>query len=278
MSALVRFSGTGGALGSLRSLRRYLKVAQMQATDRFGENGLFLVDYLMRILRVTILLALWRVVLDGRGEVSGMTLGAVLTYTLIGQVFSHQLDVTTRIEDTLWEGTLAGRFLQPLGIVGNFTAQMFGDWAFTFATFSLPLLFLAPLMGVDPLPASAMHGALFLVSLGLAVGVGLAIDFFFGGLASVSGGNVWQIKLLRGALMTILSGALIPLQLLPWGLGAVFTWLPFAAMASAPLRIYTGTGNPLFLMALQVMWCILLWPLANWMWSAHREKLAFYGG
>ena len=105
-----------------------------------------------------------------------------------------------------------------------------------------------------------------------------AIDFFFGGLASASGQNIWQIKLLRGALMTILSGALIPLQLLPWGLGAIFGWLPFASMASAPLRLYTGTGDPLFLIALQVVWCILLWPFANWMWMAHREKLAFYGG
>jgi ABC-2 type transport system permease protein len=258
--------------------QKYAKTAEMQATGHLGDGPLVLMDYVLRILRVVILLALWRTVLGGRGEVSGMTLGAVLTYTLIAEVFAHQLEVTSRIEDTMWEGTLAGRFLRPMGLVGQFTAQLIGDWAFTFVTFSIPLLLLAPALGVDPRPASLANGLLFLVSLSLAVTIGLAVDFFFAGLAALINQNIWQVKHVRNALSTVLSGALIPLQLLPWGLGAVFSWLPFASMASAPLRIYTGTGDPLPLMAIQLFWCAVLWPVAVWMWTTHREKLTVFGG
>jgi ABC-2 type transport system permease protein len=118
--------------------------------------------------------------------------------------------------------------------------------------FSIPLLLLAPLLGVDPRAVDPGAGGLLLVSLGLAVAVGLALEF--------------------------LSGALVPLALLPWGLGEVFAWLPFAATASAPLRIYTGTGDALPLLAMQAGWAVALWPLANWLWRANREKLAFHGG
>jgi ABC-2 type transport system permease protein len=262
----------------MAALGKYLKTAEMAFAGHFSEGPLVLVDYLLRVLRVVILLALWRMVLDGRAEVSGMTLGAVLTYTLIAEVFAPQLDVTTNIELTMWEGTLAMRFLQPIGLVGNFTAELLGNWAMGFVTFSLPLLLLAPALGVDPRPASPTHGVLFALSLCVAVSLGIAVDFIFCGAAGALGQNIWMVKYMRKGLATILSGALLPLQLLPWGLGEVFAWLPFASMASAPLRIFTGTGDPPVLILVQLMWCAALWPLAMWVWTANRERLAFHGG
>jgi ABC-type uncharacterized transport system permease subunit len=75
----------------------------------------------------------------------------------------------------------------------------------------------------------------------------------------------------------VLSGVLLPLALLPWGLGTIFDYLPFAATASTPLRIYVGTGAaPLLLV--QLGWSILLWPLALWLWAANRERVVGYGG
>ncbi len=259
-------------------LGKYLKTAEMAFAGHFSDGPLVLLDYLMRALRVVILLALWRMVLSGRGDVSGMSLGAILTYTLIAEVFAPQLDVTTGIENTMWEGTLAMRFLQPMGMVANFTSELLGNWAIGFLTFALPLLLVAPLLGVDPRPASLASGALFALSLGVAVAIGIAVDFIFCGIAGNFSQNIWMIKHIRAGLATILSGALLPLQLLPWGLGDVFAWLPFASMASAPLRLYTGTGDPAFLIPIQLFWCAALWPVATWIWTVNREKLAFHGG
>jgi ABC-2 type transport system permease protein len=265
-------------MSTRRDLAKYLKTAELAFAGFFADGPHLLLDYAMRVLRVVIFLALWRMVLGGRGEVSGMTLESVLTYTLIAQVFAPQLDVTTRIEDTMWEGTLTGRFLQPMGLVANFTSELFGTWLMVFLTFSAPLLLLAPALGVDPRPASAAHGALFVVSLALAATLGLAVDFIFCGIAGALEQNIWVVKYVRGGLATILSGALLPLQLLPWRIGDVFAWLPFASMASAPLRVFTGTGDPRWLIPLQLAWCATLWPLANWIWTANRERLAFHGG
>jgi ABC-2 type transport system permease protein len=58
----------------------------------------------------------------------------------------------------------------------------------------------------------------------------------------------------------------------------VFGWLPFAAMASAPLRIYTGTGDPVPLLLLQLGWSVALWPVAYWSWNRNRQRLVSYGG
>ena len=114
-------------------------------------------------------------------------------------------------------------------------------------------------------------------SLALAVSVGLALEFIFGGLIVASEQGVWVVSRVRDAITTLLSGSLLPLALLPWGIGNAFAWLPFASMASAPLKIYTGTGNPLWLLPVQAGWSAVLWPLALWLWRANREKLVAYG-
>ena len=82
-----------------------------------------------------------------------------------------------------WEGTIVTRFLRPLGSWGSSRPRWSGAGCSASALFSLPLLLVAPLLGVDPLPASrAAAGLLSVVSLALAVAVGLALDFIFAAL------------------------------------------------------------------------------------------------
>lgn len=259
-------------------LRGYGKTAAMAATSYVGDSPLFLMDYLLRFARVIVLLALWRIILGDREPVGGLTLATVLTYTLIAEVFAEQFTPRTELSNALWEGTVATRFLQPLTIVGQFAAEMIGRWSIGLVLCSLLLLVVAPFLGVDPRPASPAAAGLFVVSLGLAISVGLAIDFIFGALSVVLGQNAYVTELVRNAVGTLLSGAVIPLALLPWGLGEIFAWLPFASMAAAPLRIYTGLGDPLWLLLVQAGWSIVLWPVAGWLWQVYRERLAFYGG
>jgi ABC-2 type transport system permease protein len=260
------------------AFRQCSKTAALAASGFLNESPLFLFDYLLRLLRVGVLLSLWRVILAGRGAVSGMTLGSVLTYTLIAEAFGEQLACRTGVEDAFWEGTMATRFLRPMGTVAQFAAEMFGRWSVSFCLFSVPLLLCAPLLRVNPLPASGEGGGLFLVSLALAVSIGLALDYLFAALMISLELSVWVVGRIRTAVSTLPSGALLPLALLPWGIGKLFGWLPFASMASAPLRIYTATGNPALLLAIQAGWAVVLWPLARIMWRANRERMVSHGG
>ncbi|HET9224344.1 MAG TPA: ABC-2 family transporter protein [Roseiflexaceae bacterium] len=262
----------------MSTLKRYWKTAAMAGASYVGDSPLFLLDYLLRFLRVAVLLALWRVILAGKGPVSGMTLEQVLTYTLIAEVFGAQLAPRTEVDRAFWRGEIILRLLQPLGIFGQYTAEMAGKWLFELFAFGLPLLLLAPLLGVNPLPADAAAAGLFLVSLALGISVGLALEFVFGALLVVLALPLWAVYNIRTAITTLLSGALLPLALLPAGVGAVLSLLPFASMASAPLQLYVGTGDAPRLLALQVAWSVLLWPLAHWLWRISRERMVSYGG
>ena len=90
--------------------------------------------------------------------------------------------------------------------------------------------------------------------------------------------NVYALMQIRSAVSALMSGAVIPLALMPWGIGDVLGYLPFASLASGPLRIYTGTGDPALLLGLQAFWLAVLWPLAHLVWTVNRERLVSHGG
>jgi len=238
---------------------------------------LFLIQFLFRLLRVVVLLSLWRVILP-EYDTAGMTLSTILTYTLIQEVFAEQLLPRTNIEWALHDGGITRRFLQPLDLVSQFMAHMVGGWVFGLVFFSLPLLLVAPWLGVHPAPVNLLAGALFLVSVVCTMAIGVALDFIFAAFLTHFEGSAYMVGRVRMAISLVLSGALVPLALLPWNLGALLQWLPFASLASAPLRIYTGTGDPRFLLALQAAWAVVLWGLARWLWQHYRERLVSYGG
>jgi len=168
--------------------------------------------------------------------------------------------------------------LQPGGLVRHYAAEMVGGWLPGLVLFSLPLFLAAPLMGVDPRPAGPGAALLFPVALTLGVTVGMALDVILSALMVTFGWSVWEVGRWRGALATVLSGALLPLSVLPWGLADVLVWLPPAAMAWAPLSIYTGASDPLRLLAAQLFWAVTLWLAAGWLWRRSRQKVVIYGG
>ena len=136
-------------------LRQWASTAWLAGSSSVTESPAFLLDYLLRLLRVAVLLALWRVVLSAGGRES-VPLAPVLSYALLAEVLAEQLHVRTTLSDAFWQGTIAQNFLRPMPLVAQFAAEMVGGWLVNLAFFSLPLVLAAPLLGVSLAPASAL--------------------------------------------------------------------------------------------------------------------------
>jgi ABC-type uncharacterized transport system permease subunit len=262
----------------LHPFRAHLATARIAVFGPLSDGPWAACSVALRFVRVLILLAIWRTLIPPGTSASGFGPGAVLTYSLVAEVFSAQLNVRTPIGLALWHGTIAPRFTWPMPLATQYAAEMAGEWVLPLVLVSAPLLLLAPLLGVDPLPASPARLALFALSLPLAIAVGIAIDMAAVVLIVRIDLGPRVLDAARAVVQAICSGAWVPLALLPFHLGAVFDWLPFASAASAPLRIYTGTGDPLPLLALQSAWAVALTATVWLAWNATRERVALYGG
>lgn len=259
-----------------RSLRAYRASAAMEAAGSVGENALFLADVALRFLQAALLLALWRTIGTHGGRVPGFAHERVLTYTLVAQAMAPLLVVRTAVLEDLFSGRVAGRFLRPVPVFGQYAAEFLGNRAIHVALVTVPLFAAAPLLGVDPRPAGGAAAAAFAVSVLFAISVGLAIDLAFGAVMILLDQGWYAIHQLRTAVTGLLSGVLVPLAAYPWELGKVLDWLPFAAVVSAPVRIYVGAGRPWVILATQAAWTVVLWPLAALLWRANRQRLVLY--
>lgn len=262
----------------MSAARRYLATASMGATAAMGEHPLVFADHAIALVRVVIIVAIWRAVLRASGTTAAGSAEAVLTYVILAQVLAEQLDPRTRIFDAIWDGSVATRLLRPVSMFGDYIAEMAGGWILRWATFSVPVLALSPLFGVSLAPASAERAALFVLSAALSVTVGVALDFIFALLVVRFSENSWSLQIAREGTSPLLSGALIPLPLLPWGLGEVLGVLPLASMVAAPLRIYTGDGTVATLLGLQCFWAVALWWIARAAWRRGATRMVSLGG
>lgn len=255
-------------------MKKYLVTAQLTALEKTNGGIIYLLPtILIKICTLIALLHLWRVVLSAGADVD-MTLEQMLTYTYLSALLSDMLVVKTAASGWLSEGILLKLYGRPLSVIGQLVAQTVGGWLPQLLLFSLPMALLAPLIGVNLVPASPW----FSVSLVLCIMLGFAIDALFACLSIKLRNMNWLIDRLRLAIATVFSGTVIPIKLLPYGMAEVMQYQPFASLGGAPLAVFTGTTDLTETLAMQVLWNLILWPIALLVWNKSQESMVSYGG
>lgn len=255
-------------------MKKYLKTAQLSALEKTNGGIVYLVpDIIIKICTLIPLVFLWRVVMSSGAKVD-MTLGQMLTYTVVSSLLSDMLVVKTPASGWLSEGVLLKLYGRPLSVLGQLIALTTGGWLPMLLLFSLPMAFFSPLLGVSLIPASPF----FLLSLLLCISLGFAVDFLFACLSIKLRNMNWLISRIRMAIVSFFSGTVIPISLLPYGLAEAMKYQPFASLGGAPLLIFIGAGNAGEIIALQFIWNLILWPLALFTFRKSQEGMVSYGG
>ena len=115
----------------------------------------------------------------------------------------------------------------------------------------------------------------------LAFLISFSIDYFVGIMAFYSE-SVWGLSITKEIIVTVFSGALIPLQFFPDGIQKILLWLPFQAIYHTPIMMMTkaNQGLDVFLPMLltQLMWAAALFTLTRLFYSQAIKVLRIAGG
>lgn len=253
---------------------QYLRSARMACLEKTN-GGIFYLfpDIVIKICTLVPLIFIWRSVMLSGAKVD-MTLSQMLTYTYLSAVLADLMVVKTAASGWLAEGVLLKFYGRPLSVLGQLAAQTIGGWLPMLALFSLPMTLAAPLVSVDITPRTLW----FFPSLLLCVTLGFAMDFLFACLAIRLRNMSWLISRIRMAVVALLSGTVIPVKLLPFGIAEIMRFQPFAGLGGAPLSLFVGAGDVMETIALQLLWNLLLWPLAILFYRQSQERMVSYGG
>ncbi|MBP6015933.1 MAG: ABC-2 family transporter protein [Candidatus Promineofilum sp.] len=198
-------------------------------------------DLFVGIIAVVILVAFWRAVYASTATLSGLTLDQTLNYILLAQLFGEAAHVTNSIYDIgagLREGHIAAALLRPLDYQASMYVQNLVQLGIGFVL-NIPLaLFIWIVYGLH-LPADPLVWLAFAFTLLLGHAVMFCFDWIVSCTAFYST-EIWGMSVVRHSLGLFLSGALIPLTLMPDWLRTIASVLPFSQTVFLPISILSG--------------------------------------
>jgi len=255
-------------------ITKYIKTAKIAMRGQTNGGIIYLLpNVLINLLYLFPLMFIWRVIAGGGTDV-GMTLSQLLSYTYMNAVLSQMTIVRTMASDWSYEGQLINLYARPASVYGQIVSQTIGGWIPMFLIFSIPMLFIAPLLKITITPATIW----FFPSLLLCISLGFAVDFIFACLTIKLKSMSWLVYSIRMAVVSLFSGTVIPFRILPFGLTTIFEYQPFGSLGGAPLSLFVGTSDPARIIITQIAWNLVLWPVAIIWFKKSKERQVSYGG
>ena len=115
----------------------------------------------------------------------------------------------------------------------------------------------------------------------MAVSINYSIDFIVGTIC-VYTESIWGINIMKQVIVTLLSGATVPIAFFPEPLKTIVYYLPFQSIYNAPLSVLLDK-NPqpqtiLTTLGTQLIWCIVMMVISKLFWKVSLRKITVNGG
>ncbi|MBE6013297.1 MAG: hypothetical protein E7234_12210 [Lachnospiraceae bacterium] len=255
-------------------MMKYIKTIEISMRSKFNEGIAYMMpEIFIQVFNLIILSIFWRTFLKAQGEGEAY-IGKLLAYTYLSIILKDFLNIESPASSWNYEGIFNKLFIRPMNVLMDLAAETIGKMLPKLLFFTVPMLIIAPFMGIDLMPENGY----FLLSFILSVSLGFAIDYIFACLTIRLMSLSWAVYSVRMALVGILSGGLIPFSLMPEKIGRILMYQPFASLSGGFLSIYTGLEPPFEIIITQLLWNIVLWPLAIFWFRHSREEIVSYGG
>lgn len=266
----------------LRPVPKYISIAQTAFQQAVAYRMTTMINVGLTFIWVFILYYLWSAVYADQNRIEGFSWDDMRTYIVLAYGLNALVGwrIGANMMYTIRTGEILRDLTRPLNYCGTQLA-MAGGASVVEGAISLVITLLVGIFLLDIRPPdSPVAAGLFLVAVLLGY-VTKALIVFCVSLLTFWTLNGVGVSWSREAIISVLSGTLIPIALMPDWLRVLAEWSPMRGIVSTPLMLYLGkaTGtDALALLALQAAWAIGLWFFSNWAWKTAFNAVEIQGG
>jgi ABC-2 type transport system permease protein len=237
------------------------------------------------LLFVSVHYFIWKAVYgDGDPDkvLNGFTFQEMVTYISVGWMARslYFSDIDEEISSLVRTGQVSIYLLRPVQFHLIMLSEAFGGLLFRLTLFTLPISVVLIQMFPIQLPASLLHGVLFLLSTAISFFVFAEINFLLG-LVCFASKSIEGIMRAKYFFIQLFSGLLLPIAFFPDWLRGYIEIFPFKLIAATPLEIYLGKRNGielLWTMSEMLLWGGALYLLSELLWKVAFKRLSIQGG
>ncbi|MEH1123271.1 ABC transporter permease [Micromonospora sp. CPCC 206061] len=262
-------------------MRAYAGLARAAARSVLTYRLNFLFGTGALVVHLVAMLALWSALLDAGRSVAGFTLPEMKAYLLIafGTGFLVSIFGDFRMASRIHSGMVALDLVKPVDYQAARLAESTGGVVAEVGAVAVVWVGVVTFAGPVAAPGWP-QGLLFAVSVAAVVPLKFLV-VYLSTLLCFWTQNYLGVFWARDVVVSLFSGALVPLALLPGWFQATAAVLPFAGITSVPALIYLGHvrgAAALGLVGLQLAWAVVLWYAARLAWRGAVRKLTVHGG
>jgi ABC-2 type transport system permease protein len=269
----------------IRTLRRkvvtYWAIAVMSVKTALAYTTYAWLEFGLQFLWMIAFVYFWRAVYADQTTIAGMDLRQTLDYIILAQVLMPLVERYLILEFgwMIREGHLAIELLRPLDFqAATYVGQLID--LIRSLVYKLPLLLVGWLFFGLRLPSDLLVWGAFVVTLFLGHAVIFCFEWAFSCLAFYTT-ETWGLYQSRVGIARFISGALVPLAMMPGWLRKVAEALPFAQAISAPVSLLSGL-TPLAeaprVWLTQLCWLVGLAVLSRLVFAVAVRKVTIQGG
>jgi len=243
-------------------MKKYYEAAKIMFKTQLVYRFDVITGVVFSVFKIFLATVLWGAVFEKKGIVSGFTFHTMLTYYLITS-FISQLDqsaaVGWQVSSDIRNGRFSKYMIRPIGIFRYFASQSAGSTAFLlffniFAAGVWIFLFQIDFTIISDL--NLILAACIMIILGLLFMVQL---HYFIGILAFKILDVTALMMMKENIVQFLTGALIPLALLPRAWVHAMTYFPFYYISYLPTMLLLGRNSGECVSGIMIL---VLWNIA----------------
>ncbi len=225
---------------------------------------------------------LWRSIYRYSDVIRGLTFNETFLYVGLGSAIFILLKTYADwyLHYEIREGIIAIYLTKPIDLQLYMLFANLGSLLMNLMAITLPTAIMLGLVFKIKI-AFGIGLFLFPISLLLAFLISFSIDYFVG-LMGFYSESVWGLSMTKEIIISVFSGALIPIQFFPEAMQTVLLWLPFQAIFHTPIMMLTrpNQGMDIFLpmLAIQMAWAGVLYFAARLFYNQAVKVLRVAGG
>lgn len=260
-------------------MRAYLALVRLQARTVMSYRLSLILSQFGTFIQLIVMLAIWNALLGSGRTMAGFDWPHMKAYLMVAFVTSLLVSQSAdwRMAERIRNGKVAIDLAKPLDYQTARFAEVVGLAWIELTAGLIGVAGVALVTGAVPVPRAL---PLVVISVVLTLPLKFLI-VYISSLASFYTQNYLGVHWARLAVVSVLSGALVPIAILPGWLQSTAAVLPFAGLASTPALIYTGRASGLHAMSLvgvQAFWVAVLWVAGQLLFRRAVTKVTVHGG
>ena len=271
----------------MKRFRIYLPFAVNEIKTQMAYKGAFYLFIFISTFSSFISYFLWSAIYGSSQNaiLGGLCRDEMTVYIFMAYVTSSvvAISISEWVSEDVVKGTVAMQLIKPIDYRLSLIARALGQMVYRFI---LPAVFIWVglelykffVLGLSFTPIANV--ALYILSCLMSFLIFVLFDFCVGMIAFFTS-YIFGLFMVKEALMSFLTGQLIPLSFFPEVIQRIFDFLPFSSMIYAPVMIYLGKyqGAELaWVLLRQGAWVLILYGIGTLIWRRVTKRLVVLGG